>query len=277
MRRRTWRTSKVFAYAGLIAGSIVVLIPFAWLISTSLKDPGKVFLDPPQWIPNPFRPDNYVKALSVMPFGRYLLNTCKITFSCLILQVLSCSIVAFGFARMRFPGRNALFMMLLATLMLPGQVTMIPVFKIWSWLGLYDTYAPLIVPSAFSSAFFVFLLRQYYMTVPIEMDEAARIDGASTLQVWWKVILPQAKPALATVAIFTFMAHWNDFMGPLIYLSSPDKRTLALALWAFQGQYSTDWHLLMAASTVVMMPLLVLFFVAQKYFIQGVVISGVKG
>jgi multiple sugar transport system permease protein len=248
-----------------------------WLISTSLKDPANIFLDPPQWIPRPFRPENYSKALSVMPFGLYLLNTCKITFSALILQVLSCSLVAFGFARMRFPGRNALFILLLSTLMLPAQVTMIPVFKIWASLGLYNTFVPLILPSAFGSAFFIFLLRQFFMTIPLEMDEAARIDGASTFQVWWKVILPQARPALATVAIFSFMGHWNDFMGPLMYLSDPSKRTLALALWSFQGQYNNDWHLLMAASTVVMLPLLILFFAAQRYFIQGVVISGVKG
>jgi ABC-type glycerol-3-phosphate transport system permease component len=166
---------------------------------------------------------------------------------------------------------------MLATMMLPAQVTMIPMFKIWSALGFYDTFVPLILPSVFGSAFFIFLMRQYFSTIPIEMDEAARIDGASTFQVWWKVLLPQVKPALATVAIFTFMAHWNDFMGPLIYTTDPDKRTLALALWSFQGQFTTDWHLLMAASTVVMLPLLILFFAAQKYFIQGVVISGVKG
>jgi len=276
-RSEAERWNRIAAYAALLVGSGIVLIPFFWLVSTSLKDTSKIFLDPPQWIPNPVRPENYVKALSIMPFPLYLLNTCKITFSCLALQVLSCSIVAFGFARMRFPGRNALFIVLLSTMMLPAQVTMIPVFKIWSSLGFYDTFVPLVLPAAFGSAFFIFLLRQYFMTIPIEMDEAARIDGASTLQVWWKVLLPQAKPALATVAIFSFMAHWNDFMGPLIYLSTPSKRTLALALWAFQGQYSTDWHLLMAASTVVMLPLLILFFAAQKYFIQGVVISGVKG
>jgi multiple sugar transport system permease protein len=271
------RGSRALAYAALVLGAILVMIPFAWLVSTSFKAPANMFLDPPQWIPRPLRPDNYAKALSVMPFGLYLLNTCKITFLALLLQVLSCSLVAFGFARMRFPGKNALFVVLLSTLMLPAQVTMIPVFKIWSWLGLYNTFAPLILPSAFGSAFFIFLLRQFFMTIPVEMDEAARIDGASTLQVWWKVILPQAKPALATVAIFGFMAHWNDFMGPLIYLTDPGKRTLALALWSFQGQYNNDWHLLMAASTVVMLPLLILFFAAQKYFIQGVVISGVKG
>jgi multiple sugar transport system permease protein len=276
-RLRGVRLSRIAAYAVLLIGTVVVLIPFVWLLSTSLKDPANIFLDPPQWIPKPVRWDNYIKAFSVMPFPLYLWNTCRITFSSLALQLFSCSIVAFGFARMRFPGRKVLFIVLLSTLMLPAQVTMIPVFKIWSSLGLYDTFVPLILPSAFGSAFFIFLLRQYLMGIPKEMDEAARIDGAGTLQVWWKVILPQAKPALAAVAVLSFMANWNDFMGPLIYLSDPSKRTLALALWAFQGQYSTDWHLLMAASTVVMLPLLVLFFAAQKYFIQGVVISGVKG
>lgn len=271
------RMRPALGYIALLIGSGVVMIPFFWLVSTSLKDPGKIFLDPPQWIPNPIRPENYIKAFSVMPFPLYLLNTCKITFSCLVLQVLSCSIVAFGFARMKFPGRKTLFIVLLATMMLPAQVTMIPLFKMWSAMGFYDTFVPLVLPAAFGAPFFIFLLRQYFMSIPIEMDEAARIDGANTFQVWWRVLLPQAKPALATVAIFSFMTHWNDFLGPLIYLSDPDKRTLALALWSFQGQYSTDWHLLMAASTVVMLPLLILFFAAQKYFIQGVVISGVKG
>ncbi|MEN6371951.1 MAG: carbohydrate ABC transporter permease [Armatimonadota bacterium] len=275
--RRMQKKSSLLGYALLLVGSGIVMIPFFWLISTSLKDPANIFLDPPQWIPNPVRWGNYAKALSVMPFPLYLLNTVKITLTCLVLQVLSSSIVAFGFARMRFPGKNALFIVLLSTMMLPAQVTMVSVFKIWSSLGFYDTFVPLTLPAAFGSAFFIFLLRQYFLSVPIEMDEAARIDGAGTFQVWWRVLLPQVKPALAAVAIFAFMTHWNDFMGPLIYLSDPSKRTLALALWAFQGQYTTDWHLLMAASTVVMFPLLVLFFAAQKYFIQGVVISGVKG
>lgn len=271
------KRASVIGYILLLIGSGIVMIPFFWLVSTSLKDPANIFLDPPQWIPDPVRWENYAKVFSVMPFPVYLLNTVKITLACLVLQVMSCSIVAFGFARMRFPGRNTLFIVLLSTMMLPAQVTMVPVFKIWSTLGFYDTFIPLVLPAAFGSAFFIFLLRQYFMSVPIEMDEAARIDGAGTFQVWWKVLLPQVKPALAAVAIFSFMAHWNDFMGPLIYLSDPGKRTLALALWAFQGQYVTDWHLLMAASTVVMLPLLILFFAAQKYFIQGVVISGVKG
>ncbi|MEN6356770.1 MAG: carbohydrate ABC transporter permease [Armatimonadota bacterium] len=265
------------AYAALILGSIVSLVPFLWMLGTSFKDPANVFLDPPQIWPKPWLWSNYSKAFSKMPFALYTFNTVRITAICMIGQMLSCSLVAFGFARMRFPGRNVLFVVLLATMMLPAQVTMIPVFKIFATLGWYDTILPLTVPSFFGSAFFIFLLRQYYMTVPHEMDEAARMDGANTWQVYFKVLLPQVKPALATVAIFSFMSHWNDFLGPLIYLSSPAKRTLALGLYAFQGQYSTDWNYLMAASAVVMLPLLILFFVGQKYFIQGVVISGVKG
>ncbi|MGC8863475.1 MAG: carbohydrate ABC transporter permease [Armatimonadota bacterium] len=276
-RRRTIKWWRVGAYAVLVTGSIISLIPFLWMLTSSFKDPSKVFADPPQWWPNPWLWSNYAKAFEKMPFALYTWNTVKITATCLVGQLLSCSLVAFGFARMRFPGRDVLFIVLLSTMMLPAQVTMIPVFKIFATLGWYDTLLPLTVPSFFGGAFFVFLLRQYLMTIPHEMDEAARIDGASTWQVYWRVLLPQAKPALATVAIFSFMTHWNDFLGPLIYLSSPAKRTLALGLYAFQGQYSTDWNYLMAASTVVMLPLLVLFFIGQRYFIQGVVISGVKG
>lgn len=273
-RKKAWRAA---TYAALILGSIVSLVPFLWMLSTSFKDPAMVFTDPPQLWPKPWLWSNYSQAFGKMPFALYTFNTVRITAISMIGQILSCSMVAFGFARMRFPGRNVLFVVLLATMMLPAQVTMIPVFKIFSTLGWYDTILPLTVPSFFGSAFFIFLLRQYYMTVPHEMDEAARIDGANTWQVYSKVILPQVKPALATVAIFSFMNNWNDFLGPLIYLSTPAQRTLALGLYAFQGQYSTDWNYLMAASAVVMLPLLILFFVGQKYFIQGVVISGVKG
>ncbi len=273
-KKKAWSAA---AYAALIIGSIISLIPFLWMLGTSFKDPAMVFTDPPQIWPKPWLWSNYSQAFAKMPFALYTFNTVRITAISMLGQILSCSLVAFGFARMRFPGRNILFVTLLATMMLPAQVTMIPVFKIFSSLGWYDTILPLTVPSFFGSAFFIFLLRQYYMTVPHEMDEAARIDGANTWQVYYKVLLPQVKPALATLAIFSFMHNWNDFLGPLIYLASPAKRTLALGLYAFQGQFSTDWNYLMAASAVVMLPLLVLFFVGQKYFIQGVVISGVKG
>ena len=270
--------AKTVTYALLIVGSILVLIPFYWMVSSSLKEAGMIFKSPPQWIPKPVMWKNYAEAMTTMPFHIYLKNTCIITFVCLVGQVGSASIVAYGFARIRFPGRDFWFIVLLSTIMLPPQVTLIPIFKIFTSVGWYDTFLPLTVPAFFGGGvFFIFLLRQYYMTIPIEMDEAAKIDGAGTLGIFWRIILPQAKPALATVAIFSFMAHWNDFLGPLIYLGDPNKRTLALALWAFQGEHATDWHLLMAAATVVMLPLLILFFCAQKYFIQGVVISGVKG
>lgn len=274
IRQIVWQT---LAFEALVVGSAISLIPFLWMLGTSFKDAANVFADPPQIIPRPWLWSNYAQAFSKLPFARYTFNTCLITAISMLGQLTSCSLVAFGFARMRFPGRNVLFVVLLSTMMLPAQVTMIPVFKVFSTLGWYDTFLPLTVPSFFGSAFFIFLLRQYYMTVPHEMDEAARIDGASTWQVFSRVLLPQIKPALATVAIFSFMNNWNDFMGPLIYISTPAKRTLALGLYAFQGQYATDYNYLMAASAVVMLPLLVLFFAGQRYFIQGVVISGVKG
>lgn len=274
--RNPGRAVQALGYAALGAGAAVSLIPFLWMLTSSFKDPAFVFADPPQWWPDPWLWSNYAKAFEKLPFALYTLNTLKVTAVCVFGQVLSCSVVAFGFARLRFPGRDTLFIVLLSTMMLPAQVTMIPVFKIFSVLGWYDTFLPLTVPAFFGAPFFVFLLRQYYMTVPHEMDEAARIDGAGTWQVFWRVVLPQSKPALATVALFSFMMHWNDFLGPLIYLSTPARRTLALGLYAFQGQYSTDWNYLMAASTVVMLPPLVLFFIGQKYFVQGVVISGLK-
>lgn len=269
--------SKTIAYILLIVGSIICLIPFLWMLSASFKDPAFIFSEPVQWIPKPWLWSNYVTAFERMPFALYTWNTLEITFFSVIGLIFSSSFVAFGFARMRFPGRDVLFIILLATMMLPPQVTMIPVFRIFSSIGWYDTFLPLIVPSFFGAPFYIFLLRQYLMTIPHEMDEAARIDGANTWQVYSKVLLPQMKPALATVGIFSFMGSWNDFLGPLIYLDSPEKRTLALGLYAFQGQYSVDWNYLMAASAVVMLPLLIIFIVGQKYFIQGVVVSGVKG
>ncbi|MBP6964905.1 MAG: carbohydrate ABC transporter permease [Armatimonadetes bacterium] len=283
VRRRS--TSRLFSYfltyALLTIGSILILIPFWWLVRSSLMDPGDIF-KPIKSLGDFFRCSglwqNYPDALKFMNFLGCLRNTITITFFAMSGQIMSASIVAYGFARMRFPGRDVLFIVLLATIMLPPQVTLIPIFKIFTTLGWYDTFYPLTVPAFFGGGVFaIFLLRQYYMTIPIEMDEAAKIDGAGTFGIFTKVILPQAKPALGTVAIFSFMAHWNDFLGPLIYLSDPAKRTLALALWSFQGEHAVEWHLLMAAATVVMLPLLVIFFCAQKYFIQGVVISGVKG
>ncbi len=221
---------------------------------------------------------NYATALTVLPFATFLKNTLTITLLCIIGQTLSASLVAFGFARMKFPGREVIFIMVLSTMMLPAQVTMIPNFIIYVKLRWIDTLRPLIVPAFFGGgAFFIFLLRQFFLTIPSELEDAARIDGCSPLGIYRNVALPLSKPALATVAVFAFMTHWNDFMGPLIYTQSMEKKTLALGLYSFKGLHGTEYHLMMAAAIAVLLPVLIIFFSAQKYFVQGIVMSGIKG
>ncbi len=268
---------KIIAYTLLTLGSILILIPVFWMVSSALKPNSQIFLFPPQWIPNPIQWDNFVTAMTSLPFGTYFQNTMIIEVGSIVGTVLSCSVVAYGFARLNAPGRNFWFVVLLSTMMLPGVVTMIPVYLIFRQLGWVNTFLPLIVPNFFGSAFFIFLLRQFFMTIPRDFEEAARIDGANTWQVLTRIMLPLSKPALATVTIFTFMGVWNDFMGPLIYLNKPETYTLALGLNFFKGQYVSQWNLLMAASLVMMLPLVLLFFVAQKAFIEGITLTGVKG
>ncbi len=262
----------------LLAGAVTMIVPFVWLVSTSLKPASQVWVFPPIWIPTPVQWVNYATALTTLPFHRYLLNTTVIVTAVLVGTLASASLSAYGFARLRFPGRDIVFMLLLSTMMLPPVVLMIPHFIMFRTLGWIDTFLPLTVPAFFGGgAFNVFLIRQFFRTLPEELSDAARIDGCGEFQIYYKIILPLAKPALATVGIFTFMATWNDFMGPLIYLNSPNNRTLALGLASFRGLYSTDWNLLMAASTAVVIPVVILFFVAQKYFVQGIVLTGMKG
>jgi ABC-type glycerol-3-phosphate transport system permease component len=268
---------KIIAYTLLTLGSILIMIPVFWMVSSALKPNNQIFLFPPQWIPNPIQWDNFVTAMTSLPFGTYFQNTMIIEVGSIVGTVLSCSVVAYGFARLNAPGRNFWFVVLLSTMMLPGVVTMIPVYLIFRQLGWVNTFLPLIVPNFFGSAFFIFLLRQFFMTIPRDFEEAARIDGANTWQVLTRIMLPLSKPALATVTIFTFMGVWNDFMGPLIYLNKPETYTLALGLNFFKGQYVSQWNLLMAASLVMMLPLVLLFFVAQKAFIEGITLTGVKG
>ena len=265
-------------YILLIAISVIMLIPLVWMLSTALKSLDQVGIFPPEWIPNPVLWDNFGQALTFMPFALYFRNTGMITGFSIIGTLISCSLVAYGFARLRARGREALFLLVLSTLMLPNQVTMIPQYVLFAKLHWIDTFLPLIVPNFLGNAFFIFLLRQFMMTIPLEMDEAARIDGAGYVRIFVRIILPLIKPALATVAIFTFVYNWNDFLYPLIYLNSEHNLTLSLALSKFTGMYgSTAWNLLMAASLVVVMPCLLLFFFAQRYFIQGIVVSGLKG
>lgn len=254
------------------------MFPFAWMVSTSLKEPGAVFVWPPEWIPDPVRWQNYPEALTALPFHLFFKNTLLVTSLSVIGQLFSGSLVAFSFSRLRWKGRDVLFLLVLATLMLPQHVTMIPRFLIFRELGWIDTLRPLFVPSFFgTNAFYIFLMRQFFMTIPFELDEAARIDGASTFRIYWNIILPLSKPVLGTVAIFSFIARWNEFLLPLIYLNTTEKYTLALGLALFRGQYETQWHYLMAASVVVMVPILVIFFLAQRHFVRGIVFTGIKG
>jgi ABC-type glycerol-3-phosphate transport system permease component len=264
-------------HAVLLAGLVLIFFPIAWAVSTSFKSPGDVFLLPPTWIPNPIRWENYVQALTTANFGRYFLNTAFITLVDIVAKVLSCSLVAFSFARLRWWGRDVLFLVMLSTLMLPQQVTLIPQFIIYRQLGWIDTFLPLIVPNLFGGPFFTFLLRQFFLSIPTDLDDAARIDGCSSWGVYWRIILPLSRPSLMVVAIFVFNITWNDFFGPLIYLHNRNNYTISLGLQAFQTQAGPEWHLIMAASLVAMLPVLVLFFVGQRYFIQGVVFSGIKG
>lgn len=269
--------SKVVILTILTIGACVVMLPLVWMISTSLKPIGQVAVYPIIWIPKPILWENYPKALTYIPFFKYTLNTIKVVFWTTLGVLISCSLVAYGFARFRAPGLDVLFLVLLSTIMLPSQVTLIPVFILFSKMGWVDTLKPLIIPSFFGNAYDIFLLRQFFMTIPLEMDDAARIDGCGPFGIYWRIILPLSKPAVATVAIFHFMWAWNDFFNPLIYLHHRDNWTLALGLSSFRQLYETRVNLLMAASFVAVLPCILLFFFAQRLFIQGIVVSGVKG
>lgn len=269
---------RAILYLLIVVGAVITTIPLLWLLSSSFKDAGRIFLFPPQWIPDPWRPENYTQVFEQIPFLRFYGNTILVTGLAMAGQIVSASLVAFGFARLRFPGRDALFLVLLSTIMIPYHVTLIPTFVLFRLFGFLDTYAPLILPYWLGGgAFYIFLLRQFYMRLPLELDDAARMDGASIFGIFWRIILPQAKPALGVVAVFTFLAHWNDFFNPLIYLNSTEKYTLALGINLFRSYQTTQWNLLMAASVMVTLPCILLYAMAQRYFIQGIVFTGLKG
>ncbi|RIK46008.1 MAG: sugar ABC transporter ATP-binding protein [Chloroflexi bacterium] len=279
-----WRTRRgqalinaIIAYILLVAGAVIILIPFFWMVSTALKPNYQVFMFPPQWIPNPIQWDNFRLAVTTLPFHIYFKNTMTIEVGVILGTLISCTVVAYGFARLDAPGKHFWFIVLLSTMMLPGVVTLIPQYILFSKLGWVNTLLPLIVPAWFGSAFNIFLLRQFFMTIPVDLEEAARIDGAVIWQILFYIMIPLAQPALATITIFTFMGVWNDFLGPLIYLNRPETYTMALGLNFFKGQYTSDWNLLMAGSLVMMAPLLILFFVAQRAFIEGITLTGMKG
>ena len=258
--------------------AMALALPLIWLVSTSLKTGGQTFLMPPKWIPDPFVWSNYADAFRAVAFHEYFWNTARIVFFATAGTLLTASLAAFAFARLRFPLREPLFLLVLSTIMLPSIVTLIPTFIVFRTLGWIDTFLPLIVPLWFGGgAFNIFLFRQFFMTIPLELDEAARIDGASNFHIYRAVILPLSKPVLATISVFAFIHHWNDFFEPLIYLQSPENWTMAIGLRGFRNLYSTEWNLMMAASTAMILPLLVLFFFAQRYFVSGIQMSGLAG
>ena len=261
-----------------IAGLVIVLFPIFWMFSTSLKSQIEAFKPPPPWLPRTFHWENYYDALTTNPFGTYFRNTVYFALMVVVAEVISNSFIAFGFARLRAPGRNFLFYFVLATLMIPGEVTLIPQYVLFSKIGWLNSFKPLIVPAWFGSAYLIFLLRQFYMTIPKEYDEAAILEGASWLTIWWRIMVPLSTPALGVVAIMSFIFHWNLYQGPLIYINDNKLFTLSLGLSMFRTPFGgTPWHWYMAAALVTILPCIIVFFLAQRFFIQGIVVSGVKG
>lgn len=262
----------------LILVGLFFLLPFFWMLSTALKSDQQIFVNPPVWIPDPVKWDNFAKAVTVIPFFQYMGNTCKVAFMDVLGTVLACPLVAYGLSRLEWKGRDFLFFLTISVMMIPHEVTMIPQFIMYSKMGLVGTYVPLYLASFFGGRpFMIFLLRQFFMNLPRDLEDAARIDGASELKVYAKVVLPLVVPGVLTVALFRFMNSWNDFLGPLLYLSDDQKYTITIGLQMFTTQYSTQWSLLMAASLLTAIPVVVVYFLVQKRFIEGITFSGIKG
>lgn len=276
-RLRPATLKRIRAYVILLILGVIFLTPLYWMGATALKDEAQLFALPPSWVPDPIHLQNFVRVFQEVPFGGFIFNSFTLVFWNVLGQLLSTTLIAYGFARLRFPGRNVLFLILLATLMVPEQVTLVPQFILFAKLGWVNTYLPLILPSFTGSPFLIFLLRQYMMTIPLDLDEAATIDGASRLQILRYIIVPLSSPALVLVGVFTFTWVWNDFMGPLIYLNDPAKFTVSLGLEFFHGARETSWQLLMAASLMAMIPPVVLFLIFQRRLLGGLSAVGVKG
>jgi len=263
----------------LLLGAVAMLMvgPFLWMVSTSMMDQSDIFRYPPRWLPPGFTLKNYRAIMDVLPLGRMFLNSFTIAVSATCGQLVSCALAAYAFARMRFRGRSFLYFALLATMMIPPQVTMIPVFLIMRFLGWIDTLYALIVPAFFGGAFGTFLLRQFFATIPVDLEDAARIDGCGRFRIFWTIVLPLSRPALVTLALFTFMAYWNDLLGPVIYLSSVEKATLTIGLANLQsGAMTTRYDLLMAGSVLSVLPILVLFVAGQRWFVRGIAMTGLR-
>jgi multiple sugar transport system permease protein len=270
---------KIALYTGLVLLSLIFMMPFLWMVSTSVKDTVQTYTVPPIWIPIPMRFQNYPEALVAQPFAKFFVNTIQYSVFSSIGAVLSAAVVAYGFSRVRWYGRDAVFFVCLCTLMIPFQVRMIPLYLEFRNLHWLNSYYPLIVPSFFGDAYYIFLLRQFFMSIPHELSEAARIDGANEASIFTRIILPLARPALAVVVLFQFINAWNDYVGPLIYLNQPESFPISLGLQRFMGQFQEKlaWPYLMAASTVTILPIIILYFVTQRTFIEGIAITGIKG
>jgi len=276
------RLGTLVLYLAAILTALMFSLPFFWTVGSSLKPITEIYVFPPTLWPKEIRWVNYSDVFRLAPFALFIWNTVVITALAMIGQILSAAAVAYGFSRFRFPGRDWLFFLVLSTMMLPWQVTIVPTFLLFRYLGWINTFMPLIVPSYFGGgAFYIFLLRQFFMTIPRDLDEAAKIDGASSVRIFWNILLPLAKPAIATVAIFSFIQHWNEFIAPLIFLNSTEKFTVSIGLRYFvSNPFESDEPreaILMAASLIVATPPLILFFAAQQYFVRGIVTTGLKG
>lgn len=275
-RARTW-TERIIWYVVMLAIAGVFMIPIFWMLSTALKGRWEVLAWPPEWIPANPQWQNFADALTKYPFGRFFLNTGILVVLNIAGELFSVPLVAYAFARLRFPYKRFLFIMMIATMMIPGQVKMIPLFFIFNTLGLVNTYVPLVLPSFFGSPFFIFLMIQYIKTLPKDLDDAARIDGAGTWGILYRVILPLCKPPLTIVVVYTFLWTWNSFMDPLIYLNTFELFPVQLGLAMFRGRYDVEWNLYMAATLITILPVLVLYFFAQKQLIGGIASVGLKG
>ncbi|MGG3836235.1 carbohydrate ABC transporter permease [Paenibacillus thiaminolyticus] len=274
---RKTRMKSVVVYSLLLLFSLLFLAPFYWMITTAVKTPEELYLFPPKWIPSVFQWDNFAKAWQSQPFGTYLNNSLIVTGLSLIGQLLSSSLVAYGFARFHFRGKDALFLILLASMMIPWEVTMIPLYMEFNALGWINTLKPLIVPAWFGSPFFIFLLRQFIMGIPTELEEAARIDGANPVQIFLRLIVPLLRPALILVGVFHILSSWNDYLGPLIFLNDQTKYTLTLGLSQFRGMFGVDMVSIMAVTFLICLPPLAAFFLAQRYIVEGIATTGIKG
>jgi multiple sugar transport system permease protein len=273
---KTLQLKQAILHGILILGGITMIGPFLWMLSTSLKTDQQAYLFPPEWIPRPVMWSNYTVIWEALPFDRFFLNSLIVALCVTLGQLITCSLGAFAFARLRFPGREKLFLLYLATLMVPFQVTMIPIFILIKQLRWLDTYQGLIVPAIFSP-YGTFLLRQFFLTIPRELEDASKIDGCGYFRIYWQIILPLSKPALATLGIFVFMFSWNNFLWPLLIINSLSMKTLPLGISYLLGQYTVYWNLLMAGSTIALLPILFVFFFAQRYFIEGITLTGLKG